>query len=282
MIGRGRALAWSAVFLVGGFAASIVLVQLAYALLGPRLALPGGALSLAAVQSAAMVLIFGVLTWLIGRRKLGVTGADLGLVPVRRGSRGLVIGLGIGAAVAVVALALGVPVAGADWSEDGGTPGAWAGTVLMTGAVLLPAAFVEELMFRGAPLVALSRSFGRIPAAVGLSVCFGLVHLLNPGVTALGIANIVLAGVWLSVVFFTPGGLWAATGAHLGWNLTLAGLGAPVSGLPFRMPWLDYAPGSPAWLTGGSFGPEGGLLGTLCLLGGCVVAGRRVTQETIA
>jgi hypothetical protein len=29
------------------------------------------------------------------------------------------------------------------------------------------------------------------------------------------------------------------------------------------MPWIDYAPGGPDWVTGGSFGPEGGLLATL-------------------
>jgi hypothetical protein len=40
---------------------------------------------------------------------------------------------------------------------------------------------------------------------------------------------------------------------------------APVSGLPFRIPWIDYQPGGPAWLTGGSFGPEGGLLATAAI-----------------
>src|SRR6185369_10507242 len=97
---------------------------------------------------------------------------------------------------------------------------------------------------------------------------FGLAHLLNPGVTPLAVVNIALAGVFLSLAFFTPGGLWTSSGAHLGWNLGLAGLAAPVSGLPLPLPWLDYLPGGPRWLTGGSFGPEGGVLGSLCLAGG--------------
>jgi hypothetical protein len=33
------------------------------------------------------------------------------------------------------------------------------------------------------------------------------------------------------------------------------------------MPFLDYHPGGPAWLTGGSFGPEGGVLATLTIVG---------------
>ena len=60
-------------------------------------------------------------------------------------------------------------------------------------------------------------------------------------------------------------GMWAAFGLHLGWNWTLAALDAPVSGLELHVPLIDYYPGGPAWLTGGAFGPEGGVLGTLAL-----------------
>jgi len=278
LISRGRALGWSAVFLGGGLAVSLSIIVFVF----QRLAVSGGALSLAAVQTAIMLVVFGALTWTIGRRHLGVDGRALGLQPAATGRIGFVRGFALGAILAGLALLIGVPTAGAEWRLDGGLPADWAKSVSITALVLLPAAFVEELIFRGAPLVALSRSFGRMPAIVALSTLFGLAHLTNPDVTALGVANIILAGVFLGAVFFTPGGLWTSTGAHLGWNLTLAGLAAPVSGLPIPMPWLDYAPGGPRWLTGGPFGPEGGLLATLCLLGGCVVAGRRVTQEKLA
>jgi len=140
--------------------------------------------------------------------------------------------------------------------------------------VTLPAAFAEELAFRGVPLIAMSRAVGPVPALLAVSALFGVAHLGNPGVTGLAIANVTLAGVFLGLAFFTPGGLWTSTGAHFGWNLTLAGLAAPVSGIPVPMPWLDYAPGSPAWLTGGGFGPEGGVLATVLLAGGSVLAVR--------
>jgi hypothetical protein len=278
LISRGRALGWSVVFLGGGLIISLAILFVVYL----RLSLTGGALWLAAVQSLVMLIVFGALTWSIGRRRLAVDARALGLRPAGAGATGLLRGFALGAIIAGIALLLGVPTAGAAWQLDGGTPAAWARSFSLTALVLFPAAFVEELIFRGAPLVALSRSFGRIPAIVGLSTLFGLAHLSNPDVTALGVANIILAGVFLGAVFFTPGGLWTSTGAHLGWNLTLAGLAAPVSGLPIPMPWLDYTPGGPAWLTGGPFGPEGGLLATLCLLGGCMVAGRRVRQEKLA
>ena len=98
---------------------------------------------------------------------------------------------------------------------------------------------------------------------------------LQPGITPLAVGNIALAGVFLGIAFYLPGGLWTATGAHLGWNATLAALAAPVSGLPFAMPWLDYRSGGPAWLSGGGFGPEGGLLGTAALVLATVGVWRR-------
>ena len=70
------------------------------------------------------------------------------------------------------------------------------------------------------------------------------------------------------------GGIWTAVGVHLGWNALLACLDTPVSGVPFRIPLLDYRPGGPVWLTGGGFGPEGGLAATVAMTLGIVMARR--------
>ena len=100
-----------------------------------------------------------------------------------------------------------------------------------------------------------------------LAIVFALAHLFNPNVSTLGLVNIGLASLVLSAAFFTPGGLPAAWGVHWGWN---AGLGlladAPVSGLEFDLPVVDFTPGEPVWLAGGSFGPEGGLVATLVMM----------------
>jgi hypothetical protein len=128
------------------------------------------------------------------------------------------------------------------------------------------------------PQVVLGNAFGRGTAIVALSAVFALAHGLNPGITPLAAGNIALAGVFLGVTFYLPGGLWTATGAHLGWNATLAALGAPVSGLPFAMPMLDYRSGGPEWLTGGGFGPEGGVLGTAALAGATLMVVRLIRR----
>jgi len=268
---------WSFVFLAGGFGLGFLVLAGIQRL--PFMAGFGG-VGLIGIQSLVLAAVFGVLTWLIGARRLHLTCRDLRLTPASTGVNGFWTGLCVGGALALVAMLAAVPAGHAAWQQDGGGLLAWLGAVALTGAVLLPAALAAELMFRGVPLVALSRAFGRVPAMVLLSALFGVGHLMNPGIGLLSILNIALAGLWLGAAFFSDGGLWTATGAHLGWNLSLAAFGAPVSGLPLPMPWLDYSAGGPAWLTGGSFGPEGGVLASVCLLGGLLYYVRRPEPES--
>jgi len=275
----GKAVAWSIAFLAAGAGISFELLVLAnWAAPIP----PDDFLQAAAVQAACLLLGFGLATWILGIKVLGFWPAALGWARPAIGLRGFVLGLGLGLGPALIALILGVVAGSAEWSLDGGGVGAWTRVVGLTAATLLPAALAEEVVFRGVPLVLLAAAFGRWPAAVGLSVLFGAAHLLNPGIGALALGNIALAGLFLSACFFLPGGLWAATGAHLGWNLGLAALAAPVSGLPLPMPMLDYASGGPAWLTGGEFGPEGGVAATIALLAVTALLVPRLRKESVA
>lgn len=228
------------------------------------------------VNGLAQLLGFGLATWLVAFRYLHLTPQDLRWCRPRDGVRGLGWGLALGIVPAAAALLLSVPAGGASWVPDTGNLGDYALKVGGTTLALLPAALSEEVAFRGLPLVLMARLLGRVPAIVGLSLVFALAHSFNPNATAtpLGLPNIALAGVLLSLAFYAPGGIWTACGAHLGWNATLAALDAPVSGLPFRIPFIDYHTGGPPWLTGGSFGPEGGLTATVALALGTAVAAR--------
>lgn len=231
------------------------------------------------LQGVAMVLSAALFTWLIGMRVLGLTTADL---RYRVGHRRAGFGLGglAGALAAGAGLAIAALAGGAEWTRDAGTPADYAGTVTATLFLLAPAALAEEVLFRGVPIVILAAALGRGTAVVLIAVAFALVHIQNPNVTALGIGNIALAGIFLGLAFYAPGGIWTAWGAHLGWNATLAALDAPVSGVPFRVPFLDYEPGDPAWLTGGAFGPEGGLASTLALTLAVLVARRWAGKDS--
>jgi membrane protease YdiL (CAAX protease family) len=236
-------------------------------------------LAFALAQGAGLLVAFGIATWLVGVKLLKLDARALRWrVSVGR-LRAFGMGLLLGALPAVLAMVLGVLAAGAGWVHDTGGPTDYAGGVVKTVVLLAPAALAEEVMFRGVPLVVLARLIGRPAALVGLAILFGLAHLDNPDVSARAIGNIALAGILLSLAFFTAGGMWTAFGAHLGWNATLAALGAPVSGLPFDIPFIDYTMGGPAWLTGGAFGPEGGLLGTVAITAAIVVVTRWARKD---
>jgi membrane protease YdiL (CAAX protease family) len=233
------------------------------------------------VQTAVTLLSAAVYTWLIGMRVAGMSLRDLRYQPKARAVPGFGFGLVIGGLTAAGALLISVTLGGAAWVRDAGGVADYLLQAVKTVAVLAPAAFSEEVIFRGVPLVLLASAFGRGGAVVAVSVGFALAHIANPNLTPLGLGNIAVAGVFLGVCFYAPGGIWTATGAHLGWNSVLACLDTPVSGVPFRIPLLDYHAGGPSWLTGGAFGPEGGLAATIALTAAVlVVVGKAGKDET--
>jgi uncharacterized protein len=233
----------------------------------------------ALVQGVALLVAFGLATWLVGVRALRLDATALRWRVRLAPARGIAAGLAFGILPAAVAMMLGVFTAGAGWLRDTGSLADWLAQSGKTVLILAPAALSEELMFRGFPMVMAARAIGRGRAVVLLSVLFAVAHIRNPDVTPAGLGNIALAGIWLSLAFFSPGGMWTAFGAHLGWNATLAALAAPVSGLPFDIPYIDYRMGHPVWLTGGAFGPEGGLLATSALTVTVVLVAQWIRKE---
>ena len=51
-----------------------------------------------------------------------------------------------------------------------------------------------------------------------------------------------------------------------------------MSGLPLAIPVLEYSPGGPAWVSGGAFGPEGGVLASVAMIGAIAVAIRWIPK----
>ncbi len=256
-----RAAGWALLYLGSGFVLMVVLTIVGAKLTGGLEAGSTGPRTLV-IQTVSGLLAYGALTWAIGRRAIGLSWEELRWVPTAGAGKGFLLGLVLGSVPAALALGLSLLVGGAHFIPDSGSSQDYLVQVTRTALLLAPAALLEEVMFRGVGQVVLARAVGRVPALLFLSVLFAMAHLLNPNGTMLGMVNIALAGVMLGVAFYAPGGIWTAWGAHLGWNATLAAMDAPVSGLPFRIPLIDYQPGGPQWLTGGTFGPEGGLLAT--------------------
>lgn len=191
----------------------------------------------------------------------------VGLAPREASARRVATGFALGA------LAIGIPcvlLLGVGWLGLVRDPASGArvwrelATVL---AVLIPAAFAEELMMRGYLLSALSDGMGRVAALIVTSVVFALLHVSNPGMEPGALVVVGLAGVFLGAVRFATSSLYAAWAAHLAWNVVLGlVLHALVSGADMADAGWRTRDTGPDWATGGTWGPEGGVPAALGLL----------------
>jgi membrane protease YdiL (CAAX protease family) len=134
---------------------------------------------------------------------------------------------------------------------------------------LVLAALGEELVCRGYLLTTFRDGVGVWRAVAITSLLFGVAHLFNAGVTAESFLNVTLAGVFLAAIRVLFDSLYAAWAAHAAWNWVMAvPLHAPVSGLQLDAPDYRTVSHGPAWLTGGAWGPEGGIAAALGMLAG--------------
>jgi membrane protease YdiL (CAAX protease family) len=146
-------------------------------------------------------------------------------------------------------------------------------------ATIIVGAAHEELLFRGYSMQTLAEGMGASGAAALMSALFGLLHLGNPHASAIGIMNTIVAGLMLSAAFFKVRSLWLPFGIHAAWNVGLGiVLGFSLSGLDLDSLWKATADGSPI-LTGGFYGPEGGILCTMVFLAGLGVLWRVRAQN---
>lgn len=266
----GRAVLWLGLFAVVGIGVTVVLSD----------SVPGvgGRMWWLARNGLYQLAGFSAATWLVGRMGNRYSWTRMGWRPPRAMGLHLVRGVVVGAGMAALAVALAVVTDGAELHLTGVDGFLEVAAPLAIG--LCAAALSEELMWRGYPLRRLADAIGPGTATALLAIGFGAAHLSNPGTGPLSTVNIVIAGVWLGVAFFSRGGMALAWGLHFGWNAGLSLVfDAPVSGLAFDVPGIDYTPGAHAWLDGGPFGPEGGLLGTLVFVAGvALLLGREIRR----
>ena len=136
-------------------------------------------------------------------------------------------------------------------------------TVLTYLFALLIAATGEEMIFRGYAFQLLVEKIGPFATVLPVGVIFGFAHAANPNASVLGVLNTILWGILLGYAFLRSHDLWLPIGLHYGWNAVLPLFGVNLSGLTIDVTRYSYRWDlTPLW-SGGSYGPEGGLLTTI-------------------
>jgi|GEM_PF-252081 len=136
--------------------------------------------------------------------------------------------------------------------------------------------FFEESLIRGYLLRNTAEGLRNLRIsprlAIGISlgissIVFGSLHIANPSVSAGTIILLAMAGVLLGLGYILTGNLGLSIGIHIAWNFTEGILfGFPVSGVASEFNVFRIIQSGPTFLTGGNFGPEGGLMGLLIIL----------------
>jgi membrane protease YdiL (CAAX protease family) len=219
-----------------------------------------------ALPEAVGLLFIVLATWVmsrIERRPMGVYG-----LPLRGVLRSRVwLGFGWGfAAISLVVLA--------QWAFHGYaiTGLATTGTTLVLALLAWTAGFVlvalvEEYLVRGYAQYTLASGIGFWPAGVVLSLAFAALHLQNGGESATGIINAALFALVMVLALRVTGTLWLAVGIHAGWDWGESFVyNVPDSGISIEHPLLRSSIHGPAWITGGSAGPEATVFTVLALL----------------
>jgi membrane protease YdiL (CAAX protease family) len=192
----------------------------------------------------------------------------IGLRPGSRGWKQLLLGFGIALALQLLLLGTELLFGGARMLS-GHVTLAHTLSLLLYGLLSFTlVGFAEEVLVRGYAFQVLRTQGGVVTALLLTSGLFSLMHAMNPGIGWIGFLNIFLAGIWLGAARVTSGSLWLPVGMHIGWNFFLGPVfGFPVSGIIERSV-LITRPAGADWITGGAFGPEGGVLATIVLLAG--------------
>jgi membrane protease YdiL (CAAX protease family) len=207
--------------------------------------------------------------YLCSRWLEGLPWRSLGASPHRGWFKHLLFGSLIGLASLALATAIATIAGGLSFTISGTDTALLVGRTLFGSAVIfIVAAFAEEALFRGYPVQTLTRAH-LASLAIGINfLFFAAAHFNNPNWVPLGAFNTGLAGIWLTVAYLRTRSLWFPLGVHWAWNWSLGSLfGLPVSGLTFSPhPLMRGTDLGPAWLTGGSYGIEGGAACTVALL----------------
>lgn len=161
---------------------------------------------------------------------------------------------------------------GLGWLKfDGIVPDAL--NILVTGVIFeFLVSIAEELSFRGYILPCMEKSIGRWKSIFMTSVLFAGLHI--PSILFLGLSpfnasvmflTVTLAGVLLSLIYFTNG-LKASIGFHFSWNFFQYHVFSLRSGLG-----IFAVTAIRPEFTGGHSGPEAGALGLVAIITGIIL-----------
>ena len=126
-------------------------------------------------------------------------------------------------------------------------------------------ALLEEILFRGYLMSFFSKVIGIKFTIILLSFLFTCIHLFNPNLDIIGLANVFLAGVTFSLIYYYTGNLWLVGAMHTLWNFILGFIvGSQISGIiTYNSVFFSIPVENKDLISGGVFGFEASIVTTI-------------------
>ena len=126
-------------------------------------------------------------------------------------------------------------------------------------------ALLEEILFRGYLMLFFSKVIGIKFTIILLSFLFTCIHLFNPNLDIIGLANVFLAGVTFSLIYYYTGNLWLVGAMHTLWNFILGFIvGSQISGIiTYNSVFFSIPVENKDLISGGVFGFEASIVTTI-------------------
>jgi membrane protease YdiL (CAAX protease family) len=186
-------------------------------------------------------------------------------------------GIGLLAGALLFSTAVAIMAAFGYVAPEAGDP-RFQGTAALGGVALVALGWMvqgaaEEVLCRGWLLQTIGARYRPSLGVLLSSLVFAVLHSLNPNLSLIAVLNLFLFGLFAALYALYEGGLWGVCAVHAVWNWVQGNIfGLAVSGgTPSGGTLFDLIEIGPDLITGGAFGPEGGLAVTAVLLIGVLV-----------
>jgi membrane protease YdiL (CAAX protease family) len=128
----------------------------------------------------------------------------------------------------------------------------------------------EEMFSRGYCMTVLKQTGNKWVVIIVSSIIFSLMHSLNPSMSFISYLNLFLVALLFAYMYLKSNNLWLPIGYHITWNYFQGNIfGFEVSGLATDSLYKLNTPAKNI-ITGGAFGPEGGIVVTFIILVGFI------------
>lgn len=218
------------------------------------------------ILQCIIMIFFVVLFWKVYDKKpIG----DIGLINIKKGYMDLLKGLAYGAISLTIVFIILYVSGNIVLVNTLANP--HIGSFLLSGlAVFILVGINEEMFARGYCMTVLKQTGNKWVVIVVSSAIFALMHSLNPAMSWLSYLNLFLFGVFTAYMFIKSKNLWLSIGYHITWNYFEGNIfGFQVSGEETQAIYNVRSVGNNI-ITGGKFGPEGGLIVTFILVIGFI------------